>query len=224
MMKVVLISLLLASAAGPFRQGMAEWPDPREIEGRPHINQELLQVLHLYQSDHSCTAFIIGRNLVATAAHCIDPKGDIILQSMYGMRVYAKPLYVGTVGGKDDVAILSAPTGKIIPLRVAKTDPKLPTWCAFVGFASTGHQSILPCIVGQGGQFGWDIMGQARSGDSGGPLFGSNGEIIGVVTRSDGSNHGAVTDLSHLNDAIRKANEKLAQSRSCGFFGLFCTH
>lgn len=216
---------------------LAEWnpePSPEQSEHRPHINWALPQVLHLYQNHHACTAFIVGKNLVATAAHCIDSKGQIVLESIYNKKTEAKPLYVGQVGEKDDVAILWAPTGKIVPLDLSKARPVFPSFCEFVGYAGTAHQSILPCIVKQAGQFGYDLNGQARGGDSGGPLFGADGKIIGIITRSDRNLSIAATDLRFLRHALMVAQNKLKERASsyegilknisCRWLNVFCSY
>lgn len=206
-----------------------EWPTPQEQHARPHIDQPLPQVMHLYQNGHMCTAFVVGRNLIATAAHCVDAQGRVVLESIWGKKVEAKPLYVGELGMSNDVAILTANTGFIEPLKVAEKDPgDKADYCVFVGYAMFATQSILPCLRYGRDMFGFVFSGEARGGDSGGPLFGANGEVIGIVTRSNGVHYGAATPTQNLINAIKKAKEKLnernAKSISCRVFGLLCSY
>lgn len=140
---------------------------------------EVPQVVRLWP--HGCSGFVVAKNRIMTAAHCIDGSkpGDVVYPD--GKKVTYKPLLWGIPATSTDIAIVAAPTFGIRPLIVA-TDEQYPEPGMFFS-AREGYPVGFPAMLdhmdradglGHG-------HGQVFPGDSGSAVLNARGELAGVV-------------------------------------------
>ncbi len=180
MLNNAFIKLALAAAIGlvPYRAGV-EAPD------RIFQNTQNPAVVYIESAVGACTGAVIGEDLVLTAAHCVE--GVRVLGVRFeqdGGFVWSRfhVIYAGIPGSDHDIAILKGNTLGTAPMELAASLPTAPTACYFYGYAGTDSEMQMPCFVLENvGVLGSMGLGQSRPGDSGGPVVGSDGKIIGVV-------------------------------------------
>lgn len=172
-MKALLL-LLLVAVAGPLRMA-------KEIPHRVYIPTKNSAVVYLESTMGRCTGTVIAEDLVLTAAHCVTDGTDVSAMFDDGTITVLKVIYVGTPASAEDVALLQGNTYNAAPVKLAKETP-IPTACFMYGFAGTHTEMLMPCFLGEDlGPFGVAGIAETRKGDSGGPVFGHNGELIGVI-------------------------------------------
>lgn len=136
--------------------------------------------------DGGCSGFVARRNRIVTAAHCASAN----FATLYNSRIVRiQLLRKGSDIKQDDWAVFSANTSDIVPLPIATSLPVLGEECWIIGF---GGASVRPlrtsCQVidsGSSDDKGYIVLAAtAIKGDSGGPVFNGNGEVVGILTRS----------------------------------------
>lgn len=147
----------------------------------PRIGIQLTGVNNLVRVyPQMCSGFVVAKNRIMTAAHCIEPKlrGFIIYPN--GKRVSYKPLLWGLSGTSTDVAILAAPTFDLQPIPLASEEhfPEPAFFFSSREGAPIGFPSVLQGIeqdaLGHG-------LGQVFPGDSGSAVVNARGELCGLV-------------------------------------------
>lgn len=157
-----------------------------------------------------CTGFIIGMDMIATAAHCVDDMGPGDRVAVYFTNNEMQMFSIIKRGSVDenDYAILAGNTGKRDAVVLSKKEVDTGTQCYSVGYG--GHaplQMNSPCELIPRDIFNLlylQAAGLVIPGDSGGPAFDSDtGEVIGIVVRTKAPIPiGEFVEISRLQKAI----------------------
>jgi serine protease Do len=166
------------------------------------------------------SGFVVAEDgLVVTNNHVIDGAGKIQVQFDDGSKFDAE--LVGT-DARTDIALLKIKDGKKFPfVKFAPKDPRVGDWVLAVGnpfgFGGTvtgGIVSALARDVGSGPYDYLQIDAAVNRGNSGGPTFNLDGEVIGVNTAiysPSGGNVGIAFAVP-----AKTVTEVIAQLRSSG--------
>lgn len=129
---------------------------------------------------HACSGFVIAKNRIMTAAHCVDAGQNGYITYPDGKKVAYKPLFWGLSGTSTDVAIVAAPTFNLspIPLAMEEQYPEPAFFFSSREGAPTGFPSVLQGLDPDALGFG---LGQVFPGDSGSAVINAKGELCGVV-------------------------------------------
>lgn len=189
-MRIVATVITLVSGlfSGPYRAlppPMVEAPPSIPRISAPASSEQVVPLMKIDDFDGEpysfCTGSIIGENLILTAAHCVQP-GEFFAKINGKLEVVKRVLFNGKSASVTDVALLEVHTQGIKPLPLSDGKTEYPQMCFFIGFAGTEDRKIMPCAMlfrnSQDGAVGY---GQARGGDSGGPVLGQDGAVIGIV-------------------------------------------
>lgn len=138
-------------------------------------------------SDHSRgSGTVISRRHVLTAAHVVDSSASVVVTLRSGREVQ------GRVLARDvnrDIALLSIPVNAEHCAPLATRKPEAGTWVVSAGFVA-GVEHALPATTSIGVVLDSEkhiALRQGLSqGMSGGPVLSTDGEVVGVNTRTDG--------------------------------------
>lgn len=144
-------------------------------------------VVKLESGSGICTGWVVAPGKVVTAAHCAHD-GEVtnfVATFADGHEADFTLKKVGTTLTSQDVALLVGDTADAPTLLIAERPTQFPSTCFIVGYGGGESEHISPCVAES---FDSDGMGdilvmsaQAIGGDSGGPVLGAGGEVIGVV-------------------------------------------
>lgn len=138
------------------------------------------------------SGWVAAPETVVTNAHVVAGEDDTVVQpGGVGPQLRAIPF---AFDPSDDVAILHVPGLSLAPLHLG-TDPRAGTAAAIVGYPEDGPLRIRPGRVGvtevaiSQDAYGrgpikreiTSLRGLVQSGNSGGPLVGANGDVLGTV-------------------------------------------
>lgn len=215
----------LPDVLGPFGKTPITTVDPPDpaIANAPVVAAARPSVLEIMGSAPSCqralegTGFVVAPERVMTNAHVVAGTNDVVVQSSDGPLAATVVLFDPTI----DVAVLDVP---------GLTSPSL----AFTAVpAHSGDEAVVLGYPG-GGPFTasaarirdtimlngpdihhsatatrevYTIRGQVRSGNSGGPLVGADGKVLGVV-------FGAAVDDSDTGFALTAAEVRASLEAS----------
>lgn len=159
---------------------------------RVYINSQVDHVVYIETLTGRCTGSIIGKDLFLTAAHCIDEDGLAWAMFDDGSFSELKAVYIGKPGSANDIALLKGDSKEAVPAVLANDTP-VPSSCFMFGFAGTKTEMMLPCFLGErlvvtGEDYGIAGIAETRKGDSGGPVFGLDGKLVGVIWGADPEN------------------------------------
>ncbi|ANE50203.1 S1C family serine protease [Flavisolibacter tropicus] len=157
------------------------------------------------------TAFLINaKGLVVTNAHVIKDARNIVVQNNEGKDLKVKVIYNDIA---RDVAILKiedtafkAPTA--LPYAIKKTEPEVAETVYTLGFPRNDMvygEGYMAAKTGfNGDTLTCQIAIAANPGNSGGPIFNRNGEVIGILSAKQVSAEGAVfaTQSKYIHQAI----------------------
>ncbi len=212
MLKMRLSLTLLAVALCPSRSIYAEVFQPQLINGQPVAEGTFLEVvrLSLLAPDGSvrgyCTGTVIGSEVLATAAHCVDTDQRVSFTFKgvtYGGKGYQSPLFKT----KDhDLAVVLTDT-KLVdakPMTVTFAPLNRKESVLLAGYGCTkkggtgGNDGILRAgnavVIGVAGTYdslidGGSLGAASCFGDSGGPTFqqteGAPLQLAGIISKGD---------------------------------------
>lgn len=149
------------------------------------------------------TGFYITKNMILTNWHVVSMESSILQFKHDGVTCK------GTVGYRDekwDLAILET-SCEGVPLNLSKTNPKVGTSVFTVGFPKVfGYSLSKGAVSGEWNMFTMvDI--NVNTGNSGGPLVGLSGDVLGVITgmAKDAQGIGAAVPIEDVQRFIERA-------------------
>jgi hypothetical protein len=163
---------------------------PRTMQ--PSHRPDVVQVL--VNGSSLCTGWVAAHYTVVTAAHCFSGKGEAEKSTAEvtfegGHTETFTLTRIGQANSGHDVAVLRGNTYGVKPLRLAERPIQFPDFCGYVGFGGRLGKNEMPCRArGYLTEAGADIVvidADVIPGDSGGPCFGRDGEVIGLVFALD---------------------------------------
>lgn len=137
----------------------------------------------IYSGNSEGSGFAIGSNTVVTNAHVIDEASDIKL-STYSGDVYNARVYL--IDDDFDIAILSVNDSTFTPLNIGDSNQiKVGDDIYAVGAPKSMDYTLTKGVISnkkrQIGTYSYiQIDAAINSGNSGGPLFNDDGQVIGV--------------------------------------------
>lgn|GEM_PF-2772272 len=151
------------------------------------------------------SGFIVAPNRVVTNYHVIEGSSKVSVVFDDGTTVSVDSLAAGSQ--EKDLAILPVATGTRSPLKLGnELDAKVGETVYAIGsphgLSASLSNGLVSAFREEEGQFRIQITGSISPGSSGGPLFNSQGQVIGITTEKlkDGSFGFAIaaTDIRHL--------------------------
>jgi hypothetical protein len=154
---------------------------------------------------HQCSGFIIKEGYILTAGHCVDHNPKEIRVKLWdgNFEIFTvfKSSYEEGNFQHQDWAILKGNTRGLRPL-----EPSLEPQPASPAFAFTGrhfHRLMTPgALIGirklHDDSEELLLVIDFKHGDSGGPVIGSDGKVIGITTGMGGSHQGFACALSNV--------------------------
>ena len=165
------------------------------------VNRQKELIARLNSSTGSKTPDYKGyRFYQASTGFAINERGDMLTtaHSVRGCQALAgrdnnnklHPISLLSIESGLDLALIRAPRGVLNPLAIGPEHPKNGVPIALIGYPKIGLIRLKPKItvayhdesVVSGAQGLMGINGEVRSGNSGGPVLNSQGQVIGVVT------------------------------------------
>lgn len=173
---LVLVIALIAAIAN------ARGPVSRQ-EPRTYLDYTREEVVPLMDATGRiyCTGWVAAKDVLVTAAHCADSPAPVYAL-IKGHTTKFKKMYLGVSATEHDVAVLAGDTRDITPLPLADKLPELPAMCFWVGYAGEPQSKLMPGMLRHFEPDGMlSGIGQGRGGDSGGPILGEGGKVIGLI-------------------------------------------
>lgn len=165
------------------------------------------------------TGFLIdGRGFLVTSAHVVAQADSVYIVNTKGEYFKAKTLHVDE---QTDIAILKITDQRFEPVKhlpygIKRTRADLGEQIFTLGFPRTEivyNEGYLSAKTGyKGDTVSYQIAISANPGNSGGPIFNHNGEVIGVLSGKQLTAEGVVFSSQSKN--IFKALEVLKQDSS----------
>jgi S1-C subfamily serine protease len=171
------------------------------------------------------SGWVAGNGVVVTNAHVVAGQDDTTVQlEGQGAHHDAQLIWFDEL---NDVAILRVPGIEGAPALELDVNEKPGKSAAVLGFPQNGPYHVEPARLGQTRQVRSDdaygngpklrtvtsLRGRVRSGNSGGPLVDSDGQVVGTIfasTLSSGGRSGLAVPDSVVQDALRKADGPVA--------------
>lgn len=191
---------------------------------RPTTLSARLNVVKIHTDCHLCTGFIVGKNLIATAAHCFEENPQRVTANlMDGKKIRLVRLFVAKdyeIHPAGDIAILSGNTGNTPPLLMDVVPQGVMMSCIEVGYGGQETtQKDTQCFTANlPTQWGLiQFTGQADFGDSGGPVLNAAGEVIGMTVREadQGLSEFYAVPIANVIERIKKIKHSACESNRC---------
>jgi serine protease Do len=140
-----------------------------------------------------CTAFVVKKNVLVTAKHCIRPKTNITAQFELPLPPVIVAVHALATKDGEDWAILTGETpNQITPFTVSPTLPGQTAMVYSVGYP-TNHAVMPPDVTGQylsrGRYLVYDptrggllLYLPLYPGESGGPILDDTGKVVGIIS------------------------------------------
>ena len=176
-------------------------PAPNKaLKGSPVVGSVAGSVVKISGVAPSCSrqidgsGFVYARERVMTNAHVLAGVADPVVLAEGG-EYDAIPVYVDE---STDVAVLAVPGLPQLPLTFARVPADTGDDAIIMGYPGGGPFFVGPARVRDRGEISgpdfrrtgtvvrdvYALFGTVRSGNSGGPLFGPDGQVLGVVFAS----------------------------------------
>jgi S1-C subfamily serine protease len=169
------------------------------------------------------SGFVYAPERVMTNAHVLAGVTDPVVHAE-GEEYEATPVYVDE---EVDIAVLAVPGLPEIPLRFAPEPADTGADAIIMGYPGGGPFYVGPARVRDRGEISgpdfrntqtvvrdvYALYGIVRAGNSGGPLFATDGSVLGVVFASaiDDPNTGYALTALQVADAARAGTTALAE-------------
>lgn len=147
------------------------------------------------------TGFLIdAKGYLATNAHVLRNARNIAVQNRQGKEFAAQMVYIDSY---RDIAILKITSSDFkasgLPYSIKKGSPDLAEQVYTLGFPRAeivyGEGYVAAGTGYQGDSLALQITIAANNGNSGGPIFNKNGEVVGILSGKQRSAEGAVFAL-----------------------------
>jgi serine protease Do len=185
-----------------------------------------IPVKPVFKASFTATGFLLdGNGYIVTNAHVINDAKNLIVENRKGEQFYATSLYVNK---NTDLAILkitdtSFRKFKNLPYSFSKTSTELGEQIFTLGYPREEivyGEGYLSSKSGYSGDTtSYQVSISANPGNSGGPVFNKNGEVIGVISSKETNADGVVFAIKSKNiynalDEIKKSSIKLPSNNS----------
>lgn len=181
MRSVLVFGALLASGGLFFAGGLQMF----SLESGP--TQSFQSVVTIETDNYVCTGFIVGRDLIATAGHCVIlPAKSSTVLFPDDIRVPYKVLaYESPDPGEADWALLMADTGTRPVYRLNALLPYPGESITHIGHpnATRAQYSVFGFVLGSSGTT-ISLGTTAVGGESGSPVLNNEGQVVGIITRT----------------------------------------
>ncbi len=206
---------------------------PQIDTGSAALDQAAQSVVRITGNAYACgvsqsgSGFVVAAGRIITNAHVVAGVSEPVVQSPSGQAVAGTVVYFDPVG---DLAVISAPGLEATPLPLGVT-ASADTDAAIMGYPyggpfSVGAATVLKVsdvlvddIYGTGRTLRnvYTLAADVRQGNSGGPLLGLDGTVIGVIfaTSAEATNVGYAVTMAEL-DAVAAAAPTLSATVSTG--------
>jgi serine protease Do len=180
----------------------------------------------VFKASFTATGFLLdGSGYIVTNAHVINDARNLIVENRKGDQFYATSLYVNK---NTDLAILkitdtSFKKFKNLPYSFSKTQSELGEQIFTLGYPREEivyGEGYLSSKSGYSGDTtSYQVSISANPGNSGGPVFNNNGEVIGVISSKETNADGVVFAIKSKNiynalEEIKKTSIKLPTNNS----------
>ncbi len=127
------------------------------------------------------SGFIVGKDLILTADHCISGSRNIVIK-IPRLNFVSKPVKVVRRDARKDLALLKVelPKGLRI-LSISKTPPKMGDDVEFLGYAGFEIQRHFDSEILSVSGDQYLLNGAVIQGDSGGAILNKDGDVVGMI-------------------------------------------
>jgi S1-C subfamily serine protease len=172
------------------------------------------------------SGWAVRPNLIVTNAHVVAGADDTTVTTQSGVELDATAVYYQP---EDDLALLRV-DAKLPTLPIASRGP-VGAEAAVLGYPENGPYTVTPARIGETratvsqDSYGrgpiertiTGLGGDVRSGNSGGPLLDSHGEVVGVVfaATTNGPVGGFAVPADEVTEAIPHASDHEVSTEAC---------
>jgi Trypsin-like peptidase domain/Colicin V production protein len=204
-------------------------PNPR-IAADPHILHAGGSVVRVLST--ACGLGIEGSgwavrpDLIVTNAHVVAGADDTTVTTQSGVELDATAVYYQP---EDDLALLKV--NSRLPVLPISSDRPVGAKAAVLGYPENGPYTVTPARIGETREtlsensYGRGpiertitaLGGDVRSGNSGGPLLDSGGDVVGVVfaATTKGPAGGFAVPVEKVREAIHQASAGAVSTGAC---------
>ncbi|MDE5801473.1 MAG: trypsin-like peptidase domain-containing protein [Lachnospiraceae bacterium] len=173
----------------------------------------------IYSGNYEGSGFAIGSNTVVTNAHVIGNQNDIIVKAYSGQE-YNASIYL--FNEALDIAILSVDNAEFIPLEIGNCDDiKVGDDIYAIGAPRSLEYTLTKGVISNKSRtIGFNkyiqIDAAINSGNSGGPLLNSAGQVIGVNSMkiSDAEGIGLAIPISTVTSFMEGNDMNLTEDKT----------